>query len=71
MERYTAIERLCHGVVRMVFVACAGQGVAAFQAYGVLVFQQRLATGGTDPWIKEVEDAVEPVAKGHDVIVLF
>ena len=70
MERYTAIERLCHGVVGVVFVARARQGVATFQANGILVFQQRLATGSADTRIKQVENAVKPVSESHGVIVL-
>ena len=63
MQANTAIERLHDGVVGVVLIARARQGVAAFQADGVLLFEQRLATGSADAWIKEVDDAVEPVAE--------
>ena len=66
METHTTIEDLCHRVVGVEFISCARQGIAAFQANGVFILEQRLATSGANARIKQVEDAVEPVAECHD-----
>lgn len=69
MKLHPAIKNLHQRVVRIQFVARAGQEIAAFETHSVLVFEQALATGGANARIEQVEDAIEPFAEFHGVLM--
>ena len=62
---HSSVKDLHQRIVGVQLIARAGQGVAAFEAYRFLVLVQRVATGGANTWIKQVEDAMEPVVDYH------
>lgn len=70
VKPYTTIESLRQRVLGVIFIARFGQKITTFQTNRLFVFEQGLTTSRTNPWIKQIKDAMKPVAEGHGLVLL-